>query len=59
MSTKIKATIDDLYRVPENGKPEIANGELVLMSPTGGVPDRAGEIAEAKPAMPGWTMAVE
>jgi Uma2 family endonuclease len=45
MSTKIEATIEDLYRVPENGKAEIVNGELVLMSPTGGVPGRAsGEI---------------
>ena len=45
MSTKLEATIDDLYHVPENGKAEIVNGELVLMSPTGGVPARAsGEI---------------
>lgn len=43
MSTKTEATIDDLYRVPENGKAEIVNGELVLMSPTGGVPGRAAE----------------
>jgi Uma2 family endonuclease len=41
MSTKAEATVDDLYRVPENGKAEIVNGELVLMSPTGGVPGRA------------------
>jgi Uma2 family endonuclease len=45
MSTKTEATIEDLYRVPGNGKAEIVNGELVLMSPTGGVPGRAsGEI---------------
>lgn len=42
MSTRTEATVDDLYRVPENGKAEIVNGELVLMSPTGGVPGRAG-----------------
>jgi Uma2 family endonuclease len=42
MSTKTEATIEDLYRVPENGKAEIVNGELILMSPTGGVPGRAG-----------------
>lgn len=42
MSTRTEATIEDLYRVPENGKAEIVNGELVLMSPTGGVPGRAG-----------------
>jgi len=41
MSAKTEATIDDLYRVPENGKAELVNGELVLMSPTGGVPGRA------------------
>lgn len=45
MTTKTEATVDDLYRVPENGKGEIVNGELVLMPPTGGVPGRAaGEI---------------
>jgi Uma2 family endonuclease len=45
MSTKTEATVEDLYHVPENGKAEIVNGELVLMSPTGGVPGRAsGEI---------------
>jgi hypothetical protein len=45
MNTKTEATVDDLYRVPENGKAEIVNGELVLMSPTGGVPGRtAGKI---------------
>jgi len=41
MATKPKATIEDLYRVPEHGKAEIVNGELVLMSPTGGRPGRA------------------
>jgi Uma2 family endonuclease len=41
MSTKTEATIADLYRVPENGKAEIVKGEVVLMSPTGGVPGRA------------------
>jgi Uma2 family endonuclease len=41
MTTRTEATIDDLYRVPENGKAELVNGELVLMSPTGGVPGRA------------------
>ena len=41
MSTKIEATIEDLYNVPDNGKAEIVNGELVLMSPTGARPSRA------------------
>src|ERR671939_1938937 len=45
MSAETEAIIEDLYRVPDNGKAEIVNGELVLMSPTGGVPGRAsGEI---------------
>jgi Uma2 family endonuclease len=41
MSTKTQATIEDLYRVPENGKAEIVNGELILMPPTGDMPSRA------------------
>lgn len=45
MSTKIEATIEDLYHVPENGKAEIVDGELRLMSPTGDLPSSAaGEI---------------
>jgi Uma2 family endonuclease len=42
MPVKTEATIEDLYRVPENGKAEIVNGELRLMSPTGALPNRAG-----------------
>lgn len=34
--------VDDLYRVPENGKAELVNGGLVLMSPTGDLPSSAG-----------------
>jgi Uma2 family endonuclease len=41
MSMKARATVDDLYNVPEHGKAELVNGELVLMSPTGGRPGRA------------------
>ncbi|MFY9610799.1 MAG: Uma2 family endonuclease [Blastocatellia bacterium] len=41
MSTKLEATIEDLYHVPEDGKAEIVNGELVLMSPTGDLPGGA------------------
>ncbi len=41
MNTKYKATIEDLYTLPENSKAEIVNGELVLMSPTGDIPSRA------------------
>lgn len=43
MSTKVEATIEDLYKI--DGKAEIVNGEIVLMSPTGGEPNyAAGEI---------------
>ena len=42
MSSRTRATIDDLYRVPENGKAELVNGEIVLMAPTGGIPGRDG-----------------
>src|SRR6516164_8334220 len=45
MPIKTQATIEDLYHVPENGKAEIVNGELRLMSPSGHMPGRAaGEI---------------
>ena len=42
MSIKTEATIEDLYRVPEDGKAELVNGELVLMAATGFLPGRAG-----------------
>jgi Uma2 family endonuclease len=35
-------SIEDLYHIPDNGKAEIVDGEIVLMSPTGGKPGRAG-----------------
>jgi hypothetical protein len=41
MTTKARATIDDLYNVAENAKSEIADGEIILMSPTGDMPSRA------------------
>jgi Uma2 family endonuclease len=40
MSTKARATFDDLARAP--GKAELINGEVVLMSPTGEGPATAG-----------------
>jgi Uma2 family endonuclease len=40
-ATSSKATLNDLYRVPEHAKAEIVHGELVLMSPTGDLPNRA------------------
>ncbi|MBA3924306.1 MAG: Uma2 family endonuclease [Nostocaceae cyanobacterium] len=42
MSIKAEATIEDLYRVPEDGKAEIVNGQLVIMAATGFLPGRAG-----------------
>jgi Uma2 family endonuclease len=41
MSIKTEATIEDLYHIYEDGKAEIVNGELVLMSPTGDLPGSA------------------
>ena len=41
MSTRTKATIEDLYNIPGNGKAEIINGEVVRIMPTCGVPGRA------------------
>ena len=43
MITKAPATLDDLYRVPDNQKAELVKGELVLMSPTGDEPGYAGD----------------
>ena len=42
MSTKVRATIEDLYTLRDNAKAEIVDGEIVLMSPTGDMPGRAG-----------------
>jgi Uma2 family endonuclease len=42
MTTKARATIEDLYNLPENAKAEIVDGEVILMSPTGDMPSRAG-----------------
>ncbi len=40
-----QAVIEELYRVPENGKAEIIQGRVVRMSPTGAKPGRtAGRI---------------
>lgn len=41
MVTRPRATIEDLYRVPEGGKAELMNGEVVRMAPTGFLPSRA------------------
>ena len=45
MDRKARATIKDLYKVPDDGKAEIVNGDIVLMPPTGAEPNyAAGEI---------------
>ena len=43
MVTKTRASIEDLYQVPENAKAEIVKGEVVPMPPTGGDPGYAGD----------------
>lgn len=42
MRPQARATIEELYRVPENGKAELIDGEIVRVSPTGGIPSRVG-----------------
>lgn len=58
MTTRTRATIEDLYNVPEDGKAEIVNGELVLMHATGDVPNRAAgavyiSLRQYEPNIPG------
>ncbi len=38
-----EATIEDLYRLPDNTKAEIVHGKLILMPPTGIEPGYAGD----------------
>ena len=38
MATTARATIEDLYAVP--GKAELVDGQIVLMAPTGDMPNR-------------------
>jgi Uma2 family endonuclease len=42
MTSGVRATIEDLYRLPGGQKAELVNGEIVLMSPTGDFPGKAG-----------------
>ena len=37
MAGRREATVEDLYHVPEQGKAELVNGELVRMTPSGGL----------------------
>ena len=41
MSMKVEGTIEDLYKV--DSKAELVNGEIVLMSPAGGLPHYAAQ----------------
>lgn len=41
MTRKARATVEDLYHVPDNGKAEIVKGKVVLMPPTGDMPSSA------------------
>ena len=43
MMTKTHATLEDLYAVRDDGKAELVNGELILLSPTGDKPGWAGD----------------
>jgi len=42
MTTRTRSSIEDLYTLPDNAKAEIVNGEIILISPTGDLPSRAG-----------------
>jgi Uma2 family endonuclease len=44
MASRTAALIESLYNVPDDGKAEIVGGKLVLMSPTGYTPGRAGLV---------------
>lgn len=68
MSTKAEATVEDLYHVPGDRKAEIVDGEIVLIEIvkcyTSEDPDEPrvfhrGQVADAEPALPGWSMPVD
>jgi Uma2 family endonuclease len=42
MATATRATIEDLYNVPEDRKAEIVDGQVMEAPPTGDAPNRAG-----------------
>lgn len=43
MKTRNRATIKDLYRVPDGRTAELVDGEVVLLMPTGDEPGYAGD----------------
>ena len=46
MLTKRRATINDLYAVPDNRKAELVNGEIVLLGRLHGVPTPANAMLQ-------------
>src|SRR5262245_48487778 len=47
MITSTKATLADLYQLPDNAKAELVDGEIAFMSPTGDLPGSASGIIYA------------
>jgi len=47
MTTRTKAAVEDLYNVPEHGKAELVNGEIVRFMPAGAMPSRAAGLIYA------------
>ena len=47
MTIPMKATIADLYQLPDHAKAELVDGELILMSPAGDLPGSASGIIYA------------
>jgi Uma2 family endonuclease len=43
MTIRTRATIEDLYNVPDGAKAELVDGKLVTLKPTGGDPGYAGD----------------
>lgn len=39
---RTKATLADLYCLPDKGKADLVHEKLIIMAPTGGVPGQAG-----------------
>jgi Uma2 family endonuclease len=48
MSTRIEATVEDLYHLPHDLRAEIVDGEIITMSPTGDLPSSAGGAVFAR-----------
>jgi Uma2 family endonuclease len=44
MARRLQATVEDLYRVAENARAELVDGELVLLPPPGEMPGYAADV---------------